>query len=70
MAVAALGFLLVMAVGGAVCGIADLVQGIVARLVSTCVTVTKLSRKSCGGKSYSEFYWMEDCVMRGCSEWA
>ena len=49
MASAALGFLLVMAVGGAVCGIADLVQGIVARLVSTCVTVTKLYRKS-GGK--------------------
>lgn len=70
MASAAIGFLLVMAVGGAVCGIADLVQGIVARLVSTCVTVTKLSRKSGGGKSYSEFYWMEDCVMRGCSEWA
>lgn len=69
MASAALGFLLVMAVGSAVCGTADLVQGIVARLVSTCVTVTKLYRKS-GGKSYSEFYWMEDCVMRGCSEWA
>lgn len=67
MASAALGFLLVMAVGGAVCGLADLVQGIVARLVSTCVTVTKLPRKSCGGKSYSEFYWMEDCVTRGCS---
>lgn len=66
MASAALGFLLVMAVGGAVCGLADLVQGIVARLVSICVTVTKLPRKSVG-KSYSEFYWMEDCVTRGCS---
>lgn len=41
MTAAALGFLLIMAVGGAVCGVADLVHGIVARLVSTCVTVTK-----------------------------
>lgn len=41
MAASSLGFLLVMAVGGAVCGVADLVQGIVSRLVSTCVTVTK-----------------------------
>ena len=50
MASAALGFLLVMAVGGAVCGIADLVQGIAARLVSTCVTVTKQ-----GGVNTSEY---------------
>lgn len=50
MAASALGFLLVMAVGGAVCGVADLVQGIVARLVSTCVTMTKQ-----GGVSTSEY---------------
>lgn len=43
MAASALGFLLIMAVGGAVCGVADLVHGIVARLLSTCVTVTKQS---------------------------
>lgn len=51
MAASALGFLLIMAVGGAVCGIADLVQGIVARLVSTCVTVTKQ-----GGVNTSESF--------------
>lgn len=50
MAASALGFLLVMAVGGVVCGVADLVQGIVARLVSTCVTVTKQ-----GGVNTSEY---------------
>ena len=50
MAASALGFLLIMAVGGAVCGVADLVQGIVARLVSTCVTVTKQ-----GGVNTSEY---------------
>lgn len=50
MTAAALGFLLIMAVGGAVCGIADLVQGIVARLLSTCVTVTKQ-----GGVNTSEY---------------
>lgn len=50
MAASALGFLLVMAVGGAVCGVADLVQGIVARLLSTCVTVTKQ-----GGVNTSEY---------------
>jgi hypothetical protein len=49
-AASALGFLLVMAVGGAVCGVADLVQGIVARLLSTCVTVTKQ-----GGVNTSEY---------------
>jgi len=49
-AASALGFLLVMAVGGAVCGVADLVQGIDARLLSTCVTVTKQ-----GGVNTSEY---------------
>lgn len=51
MTAAALGFLLIMAVGGAVCGVADLVQGIVARLLSTCVTVTKQ-----GGVNTSESF--------------
>lgn len=50
MTAAALGFLLIMAVGGAVCGIADLVHGIVARLVAVSVTVTKQ-----GGVNTSEY---------------
>ena len=50
MAASALGFLLIMAVGGAVCGIADLVHSIVARLVAVSVTVTKQ-----GGVNTNEF---------------
>lgn len=50
MTAAALGFLLIMAVGGAICGLVDIIQGVIDRLVSTCVTVTKQ-----GGVNTSEY---------------
>lgn len=46
MTAAALSFLLVMAVGGMVCGLADLAQGIAERLVTVSVTVTECSEVS------------------------
>ena len=42
MTAAALSFLLVVAVGGMVCGLADLVLGVVDRMVATCFIVSKL----------------------------
>jgi len=42
MTAAALSFLLVVAVGGMVCALADLALGVVDRLVATCVIVSKL----------------------------
>ena len=42
MTAAALSFLLVVAVGGMVCGLADLALGAVDRMVATCVLVSKL----------------------------
>ena len=41
MAASALGFLLVVAVGGAICGLADIIQDVIDRLVTVSVTVTK-----------------------------
>ena len=41
MAASSLGFLLVMAVGGAICGLADIIQDVTDRLVAVSVTVTK-----------------------------
>lgn len=38
---AALGFLIVIAVGGAICGLVDIIQGVIDRLVAVSVTVTK-----------------------------
>ena len=70
MAAAALGFLLVIAVGSAVCGIVDLAQGIVARLASTGVTVTKYGEVTGYGQwvgrwfpmvnAETEFYMRDD----------
>lgn len=42
MTAAALSFLLVVAVGGMVCGLADLALGVVDRMVATCVIVSEL----------------------------
>lgn len=41
MTAAALGFLFIMAVGGAICGLADIIQDVIDRLVAVSVTVTK-----------------------------
>ena len=50
MAASALGFLLVVAVGGAVCGVAGIIQDVIDRLVAVSVTVTKQ-----GGVNTSEY---------------
>lgn len=50
MAASSLGFLLVMAVGGAICGLADIIQDVTDRLVAVSVTVTKQ-----GGVNTSEY---------------
>ena len=42
MTAAALSFLLVVAVGGMVCGLTDLALGVVDHMVATCVIVSKL----------------------------
>lgn len=47
---AALGFLFIMAVGGAICGLADIIQDVIDRLVAVSVTVTKQ-----GGVNTSEY---------------
>lgn len=47
---AALGFLIVLAVGGAICGLADIIQDVTGRLVAVSVTVTKQ-----GGVNTSEY---------------
>lgn len=51
MTAAALSFLLVMAVGGAICGLADIIQDVIDRLVAVSVTVTKQ-----GGVNTSESF--------------
>ena len=51
MAASSLGFLLVMAVGGAICGLADIIQDVTDRLVAVSVTVTKQ-----GGVNTSESF--------------
>lgn len=47
---AALGFLIVLAVGGAICGLVDIIQDVIDRLVAVSVTVTKQ-----GGVNTSEY---------------
>lgn len=50
MTAAALGFLIVLAVGGAICGLVDIIQDVIDRLVAVSVTVTKQ-----GGANTSEY---------------
>lgn len=50
MTAAALGFLIVLAVGGAICGLVDIIQDVIDRLVAVSVTVTKQ-----GGVNTSEY---------------
>lgn len=42
----ALVFLATVAIGGAVCELADLAAGVISRMVSVAVTVTKLRRRA------------------------
>ncbi len=58
----ALVFFATVAIGGAVCELAELAAGIIDRMVSACVTVTKLrSRALCKERAaFSVGYWVEE----------